>query len=66
MDRPGAYGVASPATIPIISKVLSVANPDTGWKPMLHSTARGWLWVRGTPLRKHFERSLNNPESNVA
>ncbi len=29
------------ATTPIISKVLPVANPDTGWKPMLHYPSRG-------------------------
>jgi hypothetical protein len=43
-------------------------EPDTGWKPMLCYTApsRGWLWARGTPVRKHFQRSLDTPESNVA
>ena len=38
----------------IISKVLPVANPDTGWKPMLHYTVAWWLWARETPVRKHF------------
>ena len=33
---------------------------------MLHYTVAWWLWVRGTPLRKHFERSLDAPESIVA
>jgi hypothetical protein len=51
---------------PIISKVWPVANPDTGWKPMLHYTVAWWLWARGTPVRKHFERSLDPPGSNVA
>ncbi len=32
---PGVWVVASWATTPIISKVLPVANSDTGWKPML-------------------------------
>ena len=41
-------------------------NPDTGWKPMLHYTVEWGLWVRGTPARKHFQRSLNTLESNVA
>ena len=46
--------------------VLPVANPDTGWKPMLHYTVAWWQWVRGTPLRKHLERSHDTLESNVA
>jgi hypothetical protein len=28
-------------TTPFISKVLPVADPDTGWKPMLHYTVVG-------------------------
>jgi hypothetical protein len=48
------------------SKVLPVASPDTGWKPMLHYTLAWWLWARGTPVRKHFEISLDTPASNVA
>jgi hypothetical protein len=43
-----------------------MANPDTGWKPMLHYAVAWWLWVRGTRLRKHFDRSLDTPESIVA
>jgi hypothetical protein len=50
----------------MISKVLPVAKTDTGWKPMLHYTLAWWLWARGTPVRKHFEISLDTPESNVA
>ena len=34
--------VASPATIPIFSKVLPVANPDTGWKPSALSGRVAW------------------------
>jgi hypothetical protein len=41
-------------------------EPDTGWKPMLHYTLAWWLWARGAPVRKHFEISLDTPESNVA
>jgi hypothetical protein len=48
------------------SKALPVASPDTGWKPMLHYILAWWLWARGTPVRKHFEISLDTPESNVA
>jgi hypothetical protein len=33
---------------------------------MLHYTLAWWLWARGTPVRKHFEISLDTPESNVA
>jgi hypothetical protein len=33
---------------------------------MLHYPSRGWLWARGTPVRKHFQRSLDTLESNVA
>jgi hypothetical protein len=47
-------------------QVVPVAHPDTGWKPMLHYTVAGSLRARGTPVRKHFERSLDTPESNVA
>jgi hypothetical protein len=36
--------IARRATTPIISKVLPVANPDTGWKPMLHYTV-AWVAV---------------------
>ncbi len=43
-----------------------MANPDTGWKPMLHYAVAWWLWVRGTRLRKHFDRYLDTPESIVA
>ena len=43
-------------------------HPDTGWKPMLHytNTVRGSGGARGTPLRKHFDKSLDTPESNAA
>ena len=34
---------------------------NTGWKPMLHYTVAWSLWVRGIPIRKHFERSLDTP-----
>ncbi len=37
-----------------------------GWKPMLHYAVAWRLWVRGTRLRKHFDRSLDTPESIVA
>jgi hypothetical protein len=33
---------------------------------MLHYILAWWLWVRGTPARKHFEISLDTPESDVA
>ena len=46
--------VASRATTSIISKVLPVGNPDTGWKPMLHYTVAWWMWVRGTPAQEAF------------
>ena len=56
--------VARRVTTPVISKASSsVANPDTGWKPMLHYTFAWSLWARGTPVRKHFKRSLDSPES---
>jgi hypothetical protein len=44
----------------MISKLLPVAKPDTGWKPMLHYTVAWWLWALGTPVRKHFEISLGH------
>jgi hypothetical protein len=60
--------VARRATTLIISRVLPVANPDTGYQPMLmlQYTVAWWLWTRGTPVRKHFEKSLDTPDSNVA
>jgi hypothetical protein len=33
---------------------------------MLHYILAWWLWVRGTHARKHFEISLDTPESDVA
>ena len=33
---------------------------------MLHYTVAWWLGARGTPVRTHFERSLDTPKSNVA
>ena len=43
-------------------------HPDTGWKPMLcyTNTVAWWRWPRGTPLRKHFDKSPDTPETNVA
>ena len=51
---------------PLFPRCCPVANPDTGWKPMLHYAVAWRLWVRGTRLRKHFDRSLDTPESIVA
>ncbi len=47
------------------SKVLPVANPDTGGS-LCYTTRRAVAWVRGTCLRKHFDRPLDTPESIVA
>jgi hypothetical protein len=46
--------------------LLPFAHPDTGWKPMLHYTVARSLHARGNPVRKHFERSLDTSQSNVA
>jgi hypothetical protein len=46
--------------------MLPVANPDTGWKPMLHYTVAWPLWARKTPVRKHFPRPLDTRENNVS
>jgi len=43
--RPGISKVARRATTPIISKLLPVADADTGWKPMLQYTV-AWSLCR--------------------
>ena len=53
-------------TTPIISKLLPVATPTQAGSLCYTNTVARWLWARGTPLRKHFERALDTPVSNVA
>ena len=58
--------IARRATTPIISKVLPVATPTQAGSLCYNNTVAWWRWARGTPLRKHFDKSPDTPESNVA
>jgi hypothetical protein len=58
--------LARRATTPIISNVFPVANRTQAGSLCYTTPSRGRSGPRGTPVRKHFERSLDTPESNVA
>ncbi len=45
-----------------VSNILCQRRHDQPGSPVL----AWWLWVRGTRLRKHFDRPLDTPESIVA
>jgi hypothetical protein len=47
-------------------KRLSMVRKNTGWKPMLHYAVAPSLRVHGESSRDDSERSLDNPQNNVA